>query len=190
MGRIALALGEAEPPAGLEQRIMARLALAAPGDTAPAGRRRTFAFLRSPAWGIAAVVLVLLLAAGNVTQWARGAPSARTAASPGLDTIILVGVNDAKGAYGTVVLDAKDNGGVLAVRDMPRLDAGHQYQLWLVRGDERRSGGVFSVDDDGYGNLLLSIPRDFKGFTGIGISVEPKGGSPAPTGARVAAGKL
>ena len=76
------------------------------------------------------------------------------------------------------------------MRGLPRLDVAHQYQLWLIRGTERRSGGVFSVDEDGYGNLLLNVPKDFKGFTSIGISVEPSGGSPAPTGARVAGGNL
>jgi anti-sigma-K factor RskA len=188
-GNLALALPAAAPPSGLEDRIMSRL-----GPTVLSARPRSVrtlpAFLRSPAWGIAAMLLVLVLAAGNVAQWVRGASGPKGTGAPGLDTIILVGVNTGQGAYGTVVLDSKDNGGVLAMRGLPRLDVSHQYQLWLVKDGERRSGGVFSVDEDGYGNLLLAIPRDFKGFTAIGISVEPAGGSPAPTGVRVATGKL
>lgn len=109
--------------------------------------------LRSPAWGIAAMLLVLVLAAGNVIQWVRGSWAPKGPGAPGLD-------------------------------------AAHQYQLWLVRGQERRSGGVFPVGEDGHGNFLLTIPKDFKGFGAIGISAEPVGGSPAPTGVRVASGKL
>jgi anti-sigma-K factor RskA len=76
------------------------------------------------------------------------------------------------------------------MRGLPRLDPAHQYQLWLVKDGERRSGGVFDADEYGYANLLLRVPRDFRGFTAIGVSVEPAGGSPGPTGDHVAGGKL
>jgi len=188
MGRMALALPRADPPPGLEQKIMDRIQGTRRAAATREARPRP-AFFRHPAFGAAAAVLILLLGAGNLVQWFRGA-GAREPGAPGLTTVVLVGVNTGQGAYGTVVLDAQDNGGVLAMRGLPRLDADHQYQLWLVRDRERRSGGVFSVDEDGYGNLLLQVPKDFKGFTSIGISVEPAGGSPAPTGARVAGGKI
>jgi anti-sigma-K factor RskA len=188
-GSLALALPPAAPPRILEDRIMSRL-MTGGVLSRPRPARSLPAFLRSPAWGIAAMLLVLVLAAGNVAQWVRGAAGPKGPGAPGLDTVILVGVNTGQGAYGTIVLDSKDNGGVLAMRGLPRLDVSHQYQLWLVKGQERRSGGVFTVDEDGYGNLLLTIPKDFKGFTAIGISVEPAGGSPSPTGVRVASGKL
>ena len=99
---------------------------------------------------------------------------------------MLVGQGAAPGAYGTVVLDPKDNGGVLAVRGLPRLESGRIYQLWLFKLSDRRSCGVFSVSGDGYGNLLLEVPKDFREFTGIGITIEPAGGSPQPTGRLVA----
>jgi anti-sigma-K factor RskA len=198
-GRVAVSLPGAEPSRDLEDSLMARIAAASP-HLSPAPRPTAVArspaaggarsFLQSPAWGIAAVVLVLVLGAGNIVQFLRTPAAPRQAGAPGLTTIVLVGVDTGQGAYGTVVLDTEDNGGVLAMRGLPRLDASHQYQLWLVSGTERRSGGVFSVDKDGYGNLLLTIPKDFRGFTRLGISVEPAGGSPAPTGARVATGTI
>ena len=83
-----------------------------------------------------------------------------------------------------------DNKGVLAVTGLRRLDSGHQYQLWLVRDGQRRSGGVFSPDADGYGSMLLTVPEDFKDFHSFGVTVEPRGGSDSPTGARVLSGSL
>jgi anti-sigma-K factor RskA len=204
-GSLALALPEAQPRTSLEDELMRKIGAAGTATAGPSLRqlprrhpqpaRARGSFLGSPVAGIAAAVLVLVLAAGNVAQYVRGraAPARAAATAPaatGLTTIVLVGVNTGQGAYGTVVLDMADNGGVLAMRGLPRLDAAHQYQLWLVRNGERRSGGVFSVDEDGYGNLLLTIPKDFRGFTTLGISIEPAGGSPAPTGARVAAGSI
>lgn len=180
-GHLSLSLPSADPPPGLEDRIMRRV------NGASRVRRIV---LRIPTWGAIAALLIVALGAGNVFQLARAGRPQTVAQAPGLNSIVLVGVDSGKGAYGTVVLDSQDNGGVLAIRGLPHLDQAYQYQLWLVRDGERRSGGVFSVNDEGYGNLLLAIPNDFKGFTTIGISVEPAGGSPAPTGARVARGTV
>ncbi len=133
-------------------------------------------------------MVVLALGAGNVIQWQQAASARKAASAPGLSLIVLVGVDAGAGAYGTVVLDREDNGGVLAVRGLRRLDAAHTYQLWLYRESEQRSGGTFAVSTEGYGNLLLDVPVDFKGFTSIGITVEPAGGSPTPSGTLVAKG--
>jgi anti-sigma-K factor RskA len=176
VGTIALGLAAAEPPAGLEERIMARV---------PARRWQPRTVLAA-----VAAVLMVVLAAGNVAQWLRAAPREQARGVTGFTTVVLVGVNTAQGAFGTVVLDGRGESGVLAMRDLPRLDTAHQYQLWLIRDGDRRSGGVFSVDEEGYGALLLKVPADFRDFTSLGISIEPAGGSPGPTGARVAAGKL
>ena len=70
------------------------------------------------------------------------------------------------------------------------LDRGHQYQLWLIKDGERRSGGVFSPDAEGYGSMLLTVPRDFKDFRSFTVSVEPRGGSAWPTSSPVLAGAL
>ncbi len=67
-----------------------------------------------------------------------------------------------------------------------RLDASQTYQLWLYRKEDQRSGGIFGVSTDGYGNLLLDVPKDFKEFTSIGITIEPAGGSLKPSGTLVA----
>ncbi len=188
-GSLSLGLPRVEPPADLEQRIMDRVYRSAGPQPAQAPVRAAARFFARPALAAAAAVLIVALAAGNVMQWVRGA-SRPVAGSPGFTTWVLVGQSTAQGAFGTVVLDSQDESGVMAMRGLPRLDAAHQYQLWLVRDGARRSGGVFSVDEEGYGALLLKVPVDFKDFTSIGISLEPAGGSPAPTGARVATGKL
>jgi anti-sigma-K factor RskA len=199
VGRVAMALPAADPPPGLEARIMERIVrTAAPGgpkrepaETRARTRVQTAVpFFRHPAVAAIAAALILFLGGGNVVQWVRGAAAARTPVAPGFITIVLKGADPSQKIAGTMVLDADNFGGTLAMRGLPQLDAAHQYQLWLVRDGTRRSGGVFDADSWGYANLLLRVPNDFKDFTSIGISVEPAGGSPAPTGTRVAAGKL
>ena len=188
--RLARAVPAAEPPAALEARILRGTGMSA---------RKPLLFPRAaavrhaawrPALSAMAAVFVAALIAGNLLQWTGVIPQRGRAGDTPLMTVMLAGTGDARGAFGTVVLDTADHEGVLAVTGLPRLDAARQYQLWLIRGTERRSAGVFSVDGDGYGSLLLAVPVDFRDFRALGISVEPSGGSPAPTGPRVMAGSL
>ncbi len=75
---------------------------------------------------------------------------------------------------------------MLVVHNLPALERGKVYQLWLVdsRGD-RTSGGTFALDNEGYGWLVIRPPRPLTEYSSIGITVEPEGGSPSPTGPRV-----
>jgi anti-sigma-K factor RskA len=183
--RLSTSVPAAKPPARLEPRILGGI-----GSLAP----RVSRFPRRVAWRPAlasmAAVFVAALVAGNLLQWTGVIRPAGRAGDTRLMTVMLAGTSDARGAYGTIVLDTADREGVLAVTGLPRLDDAHQYQLWLIRGAERRSGGVFSVDAEGYGSLLLKVPTDFRDFRAFGISIEPAGGSTAPTGAKVMAGAL
>jgi anti-sigma-K factor RskA len=169
-----------EPPADLELRLMRVIG---------AGRQKRSGTWR-PALTAVAAMFAVVLVAGNLLQWTGVIQRPGKQGSPALMSTTLAGTGDVRDAYGTVVLDPADHEGVLAVTGLPRLDSAHQYQLWLIRGGERRSAGVFSVDAKGYGSLLLVVPVDFRNFHGFGISIEPSGGSPAPTGPRVMAGTL
>lgn len=193
-GALAAAVPQRDLPAGLEARIMR----AVEGRPSPGRAEKRLAWrqpaarTRSP-WraltGIAAA-LAVALGAGNLLQWSGALGPAGRGGAPRLSTAVLSGADGASEAYGTIVLDPKDNKGVLAVTGLPALGADRQYQLWLIRDGERRSAGVFSPDPDGYGSMLLTVPADFRDFRSFGVSVEPRGGSPAPTGPRVLTGKL
>ncbi|HET6486964.1 MAG TPA: anti-sigma factor [Spirochaetia bacterium] len=183
---LAASPGEVDPPADLEDRVMERIlgARTAPKTSA---LRRIVGFRVSGA--LAAVIVVALVAAGTL-QFLGLIPSRTQITHAGLSTIVLQGTSAARDAYGTVVLDPEDNHGVLAVRGLPALDSSHQYQLWLVSNGARRSGGVFSVNADGYGSLQITIPADFRDFHTMGITLEPAGGSPGPTTPPVLRGSL
>jgi anti-sigma-K factor RskA len=193
-GSLGLAAAEHEPPPDLEARLLERIASEAtrsalrPRRSAAALQRRSAPWRAHPVAAAVAAALILALGATNVVLLTK-LPRPRSA-GPSLVTVALVGTNAARGAYGTIVLDMDDNRGVLAVRGLEPLDPGRQYQLWITRGSERRSGGLFSVTDDGYGSLQITVPREFTGFTGFGISIEPSGGSAGPTGERVMSGTI
>jgi anti-sigma-K factor RskA len=79
----------------------------------------------------------------------------------------------------------------LIALDMPALPAGKVYQVWLVDPSGARiSGGTFTVDDQGRGWLLIQTPKPLSNYQGVGITQEPEGGSPWPTGEKMLGSNL
>ena len=89
-------------------------------------------------------------------------------------------------AVGRLVAAPELNSLALIVYDMPKLEASRVYQVWLIDpAGERTSGGTFTVDASGRAWVLIRAPKPLSGYQGIGITIEPEGGSPKPTTPRV-----
>jgi anti-sigma-K factor RskA len=88
---------------------------------------------------------------------------------------------------GSMLVDKDKSTAVLVLWNLPRVEAGQTYQIWLIdAGGLRTSGGLFTpVNDWGYTTATIWSPRPLGQFVGIGVTVEPEGGSEAPTGSRV-----
>ncbi|MFD3655440.1 anti-sigma factor domain-containing protein [Streptomyces sp. NPDC058620] len=87
------------------------------------------------------------------------------------------------GARGTVVVSRSVNRAVFLASGMERPPAGRVYQLWFDDGGTMRSAGLMdpSTTSDA---LLMDGPVDRA--SGMGITVEPAGGSAQPTTAPLA----
>jgi anti-sigma-K factor RskA len=191
VNQLALAACDAAPPPALKARLMTCIQERQVGS-AGASRKWWQGFLDSLprlrgsalAWQAAAIVLVVGLAAGNVWQWQHTVRAGQPQEGR-LPSITMVHTPAAPDATGTLVLSADGQYGTLIVDGLPALDAAHQYQLWLIEGANRASGAVFSVNGDGYGSLAVSSPRPLSSYKSFGITVEPAGGSPGPSGEKV-----
>jgi len=102
----------------------------------------------------------------------------------------LANTNNAPQALGTLVVGQSGDYGSLVVDHLQTLDNAHQYQVWLNRDGERISAGTFSVNHEGYASLELKAPIPLILYDTIGITVEPTGGSPGPTGIKVLGGDI
>ncbi|MBX6341314.1 MAG: anti-sigma factor, partial [Thermomicrobiaceae bacterium] len=109
-------------------------------------------------------------------------------ASAGLDWYYLTGTSLAAGAHG--ILCRQDDGDLawLIVEGLPAPPPGRVYQLWLIRQDGRLSGGTFTVDARGRAFMTIWLPAGTSPFQALGVTDEPPGGSPQPTGRRYLAG--
>lgn len=183
----------AEPPAGLRNRVLAAVAgtgeapVAEPARPADLDqyrarrrpdRRRWWVTVASTA--AAAVVAVALL----VSQpWAE---------APGIsEGDQLTALEQVLRADGSQHLESEVAGGgaveaamapngetVLAVRDLPDPAEGRDYQLWTIQGEEPPvSAGLLEVHD---GRALVRM-QDVPAGAAMALTVEPDGGSEAPT---------
>jgi anti-sigma-K factor RskA len=92
-------------------------------------------------------------------------------------------------AYGTFLFEPRLPMAVLNAWGLPEVGSAQVFQIWLVRPDgERVSAGLFVRDADApFTRVLLDIAEPVRGFVGLGVTVEPLDGSPAPTGPKVLA---
>ncbi|HEY5728915.1 MAG TPA: anti-sigma factor [Anaerolineales bacterium] len=103
--------------------------------------------------------------------------------SPNIIMLPVLGEN----VSGTLLLDRERNQAVLVTQNLPPLSENQIYQIWLVKPDGGRdSAGLFSPESgQSYTTQNISTSQPFSDYLGIGVTVEPAGGSDAPTGERV-----
>lgn len=186
---LPLAVIQRDPPPELKARLLDRVSKrrqpVRPVDKRPWWLVSWEALrLNTPAWGFASLVVMMVLGLGNLLLWIQ-LSEAREVTVGELPRLVLTATDASPGAVGVLVLSQNGEYGTLVVDGLPELSPAEQYQLWLIRDGQRTSGGVFSVDDEGYGSLVVESPEALLSYSAFGVTVEPAGGSPGPTGSKV-----
>ena len=200
---LGLVAPQVQPPLGLKAGILHRVKelQAARASAAPARQKvgapefwiRVYRSLAAsvmntgPIWVGVSLLLLIALAATNIGLY-RQVQSLRQSSE--FHLVALKGTTNAPGASGIMVISQEGQAGTLIVDGLPALGTAHQYQLWLIKDGKRTSGGLFYVGQSGYGFLAVQSPGSLLNFSSFGITVEPTGGSPGPTGAKVLGGNL
>lgn len=187
-GNLAYAIPRAEPPAGLKHRVMGEISCAttASDEEKPAWWGRWLLavqqFFAGPIWQPALLLLVVVLIIGNLALWQR---LQKTQDAAPFRTVRLAGTENANEATGVIIISEDGEHGALIVQALPVLGEEQEYQLWLIDNGERTDGGTFSVDEDGYDSHYVSAPQPLGEYDAFGVTIEPAGGSPGPTGPQV-----
>ncbi|MEV7071915.1 anti-sigma factor [Streptomyces sp. NPDC093990] len=196
--RLGLAATTA-PPVDLRAQVLRRITTVRqvpPGPPAEAlsvrAGRRTRALSR---WALAAC-LAAATALGGTTVWQyQRAEDARDRAGQAVRTAdeiaAVLSAPDARtraaeladGGTGTVVVSRGLDRAVFAVSGMARPPGGKVYQLWFDEDGTMRSAGLM---DPGRSDQTVLMRGAVDGASGMGITVEPVGGSEHPTSAPVA----
>jgi len=97
-------------------------------------------------------------------------------------TVSISGTNVQPSAHGQLIADPKEESAVLIISGLPKLEVNKTYQVWLGSGGTMVSAGLLSIDANGQGVVVVTSNESIGSFNKLGISVEPQGGSPQPTG--------
>ncbi|HSL29359.1 MAG TPA: anti-sigma factor [Anaerolineales bacterium] len=189
--QLSLAVLPADPPTDLKARLMNRVQAAQPKRDMPSHAPKRPLFERLlPAWGLASLLLIVALAGLSFSLWQRMDRLEFSTSPGGMRAVPLSPPDAASAATGFVLISADGENGALVVDGLPPLGEDQEYQLWLIRNGERTSGAVFSTDENHYGGTRIRAPLSLLEYSAVGITVEPAGGSPHPTGQQVLAGPL
>lgn len=179
-----------EPPGHLREQVLTtisrtrQISSAAPSSRRNAWRRRT-AVLAAAA-GIAVAVVLGALAVDANRRLERDLQALEQVNQHNGQVAELLAAPDAKmvrgevtgGGTGTVVASAAEGRVVFLADGLARLPEDRTYQLWLIGADGPRPAGLLASSGDRATPVLAT------GFTGreaVGLTVEPRGGSPRPT---------
>jgi len=98
--------------------------------------------------------------------------------------IQLMGSPTAPDARATLMFDKKTGRAVLMTEGLPMPAADKAYEVWFIpKGRSPMPGKVFTVDSSGHAMIMDQLPSEAMKDAVIAITVEPKSGSTAPTGA-------
>lgn len=84
----------------------------------------------------------------------------------------------AGGATATVIWSAERAQSVLLFDGLGPAPHGHEYQAWYIDAAGPHSAGVFQADD---GSTAVVLEGEMRAGVAVGVTVEPEGGSEAPT---------
>jgi anti-sigma-K factor RskA len=178
------------PPEKLRQNLQGRLS----GAPKPHRSWPSFSFGQ-----LALAAAVILLVALNTLslielrefqrqqeQFARQIQTEQTAfamlAYPDTKSIPISGSN----VTGTLLLDKDHNAAVLVTWNLPPIAEDQTYQIWLIDPNGKRtSAGLFRPETEQPTSQSIFSTQAISSFTGIGVTVEPAGGSSQPTGTRI-----
>ncbi|MHA7285167.1 anti-sigma factor [Arthrobacter sp. MDT3-44] len=204
----AFAVDQIEPPADLFERIVAQLPAIAdsdagqslplrpqsPGTASPSGpaeaagqdelaqRRSAKASLSSRAgrWIVAAAAAAVLAVGGvtiaqnlqqtTVEQEVLQASDVRTQQ-----------LNLAAGGVADLAVSGEKNAAVVTLSGVPAPAEGHVYQMWRIPADGTAPVSVGTMSGEDVAGTKVTELTDISGYTAIAITVEPEGGSAAPT---------
>jgi len=186
---LALTSDPAEPSPTVRERIMSevrkdRASTVVPFTPAP--RRNIWSSFGSLG-AIAAVVLLTALSIGLAVLWRQNQrlksanEFVELVNTPGARVRELSGAVPGESATAKLAYD-RNGRAILMATKLPSVPQGKAYQLWFIVGDKPPvPGKTFVPDKTGNAVLKDEMPRDAVDANVFAITVEPAGGSTAPT---------
>lgn len=179
---LAIAVPQEEPSAALKESVMtvvraeaveraAREEAAEPAPRAAprraAPRRTGWRSLLGPWPAVAAVAAVAAMLLG----WNIALQTSDDGGGGEVASLSISGTADAPGISGRVVYVPDEDTAVMRLSDLPPLDPGDAYQLWVIRDGTARSAGLFETTGDG---AAQGVASDLAGAQALAVTAQPR----------------
>jgi anti-sigma-K factor RskA len=173
---LALAPQEYEPSPELRRNLLDRIGEVSNATPQRRARSRRRIFGPGGLAAAAAVLAVVGLFLWNASlreevEDLRGTLETR-------ETHELQGSGPAEDVRGEVI-EVGDGRAVLVAENLPATPEGEVYETWLMHGDVPEPAGLFEPGDGG--DAAAPIEGSIDKADAVAVTVEPSGGSPAPT---------
>ena len=199
---LAFSTTSAVPSPSVKQRLMEQarsVAPARPVSSLPFIRRHWMELITSTA-AIGAIVVALALTRANnelrhladtlysrvaqlEVEVAQNRTYIATLTSPEVRVVNLAGQGLNVQAKGRIFWDQSKKKWLFVVRDLPRLPADKDYQLWFVPASGNPvSAVVFNTESDGSAHEEIDVPDGIAALKAAAVTTEPAGGLPQPSG--------
>ena len=181
----ALGLGEeSAPPPAMRERVLhevERTQQEVPAAAAPAERRS-----RNFWWYAATFAASFAIIFGAITLFTRDASPSLGDIQAAADAreVTLEGSSPATARF---VYSVEEGAGFFVASGLATVDADQTYELWLISGTAPSPAGLFVPSE---GLAMVAVEADLDIAVAIAVTVEPEGGSDAPTGEILLAGSL
>ncbi len=103
---------------------------------------------------------------------------------------LLAGLAPAPAAVARVVWNPQSREAVLLAAGLAPAPEGKVYEAWVIAGGAPVPAGTFQVDADGKAVLRLPTVEETRSVKTFAVTIEPAGGTAAPTGPMVLAGAV
>jgi anti-sigma-K factor RskA len=104
--------------------------------------------------------------------------------------VLLAGLEPAPAAVARAVWNPGTREAVLLVAGLPPAPPGKVYEAWVIASGAPVPAGTFQVDASGKAVLRLPAVDETSRVKTFAVTIEPDGGTPAPTGTMVLAGAV
>lgn len=173
------------PPAELRDRLMTAVASALQERPAVVALTQSSRIRRTlPRLAMAAAFLVGTVGVGGFVV-ERGQAGDERAVTMAITSVLAAPDADTKsksfkeGGNVRLITSASRDSAVIFANDMPGLEDGKVYQVWMIKGSSPTSQGTFKTRGTTIMKGLTDVDR-------VAITIEPSGGSKQPTSAPIA----
>jgi anti-sigma-K factor RskA len=188
---LLMSLPPQEPSAALRKRIQSRL----PGAQKTRRPPLNWSFSRL-AMGLAILVLLALnlVSISQVRALRNQQAQLMNQIQNGQMALVMLSYPhtqafpiQAENLTGSLLIDKEYNNAVLILRGLPAIPENQTYQVWLIapNGERTSAGFVRPQTNIPFLSEPINASQELANFVGVGMTIEPAGGSDSPTGQQI-----